>query len=124
MSRAFVLFQLQIDDADGYREYEAADHIAMLKKFDGTFIGADAAAEVLEGQWPYRTALVEFPSKELAHAWFESEDPGGGRASPPLSQVECGNYLRGLAVDQRAFLTGGDLVQNPGDESSSCATSS
>ncbi len=49
MSRAFVLFQLQIDDADGYREYEAADHIAMLKKFDGTFIGADAAAEVLRG---------------------------------------------------------------------------
>ncbi len=74
MSRVFVLFQLQIDDAVGYREYEAADHIGMLKKFDGTFIGADAAAEVLEGQWPYRTALVEFPSKELAHAWFESEE--------------------------------------------------
>ncbi|WP_232100712.1 DUF1330 domain-containing protein [Mycolicibacterium litorale] len=73
-SRVFVLFQLRIDDADGYREYEAADHVGLLEKFNGTFVGADSAADVLEGQWPYQTALVEFPSRELARAWFESAE--------------------------------------------------
>jgi uncharacterized protein (DUF1330 family) len=73
-SRAFVLFQLQVEDADGYREYEAADHVGLLEKFNGRFVGADAAADVLEGQWPYRTALVEFPTKALARAWFESDE--------------------------------------------------
>ncbi|ANI41299.1 DUF1330 domain-containing protein [Mycolicibacterium vaccae] len=74
MSGVYVLFQLVIDDIDAYREYEAVDHRGMLEKFNGKFVGADAAAEVLEGQWPYRTALVEFPTRELAHAWFESPE--------------------------------------------------
>ena len=74
MDRAYVLFQLQIINADGYREYASADHAGMLKKFNAKIVGADADSDVLEGDWPYRTVLVEFPSKEVIYNWFQSEE--------------------------------------------------
>ena len=31
--------------------------------------------EIVEGNWPFtRTVLIEFPSKELARAWYESDE--------------------------------------------------
>jgi uncharacterized protein (DUF1330 family) len=74
MSGVYVLFQLQIDDPEAYREYAAFDHAGLLAKFGGRFVGADAAPEVLEGRWPQQVALVEFPSREQARAWYESDE--------------------------------------------------
>jgi uncharacterized protein (DUF1330 family) len=31
--------------------------------------------EIVEGNWPFtRTVLIEFPSKELARVWYESDE--------------------------------------------------
>jgi uncharacterized protein (DUF1330 family) len=73
--KAFVVVQIAIDDRDTYHQYETAGHLEIFDRFSGKLIGADENVEIVEGAWPFtRTVLIEFPSKELARAWYESEE--------------------------------------------------
>jgi uncharacterized protein (DUF1330 family) len=73
--KAFVVVQIVINDPDGYRQYGLANHLEIFDQFNGELIAADDDVEVVEGSWPYtRTVLIEFPSKELARGWYESDD--------------------------------------------------
>jgi uncharacterized protein (DUF1330 family) len=74
-AKAFVIVQIAINDRDGYHEYEVAGHQEVFDRFSGKVVGLDEGVEVVEGSWPCtRTVLIEFPSKELARSWYESED--------------------------------------------------
>jgi uncharacterized protein (DUF1330 family) len=72
---AFVIVQLVINDRDSYRQYELAGHLEIFDRFSGKLVGVDENVEIVEGSWPFtRTVLIEFPSKELARAWYESDE--------------------------------------------------
>ena len=73
--KAFVVVQIAIDDRDKYHQYERAAHQEYFDKFGGTVVGIDEEVEVVEGSWPFtRTVLIEFPSKKVARAWYESDE--------------------------------------------------
>jgi uncharacterized protein (DUF1330 family) len=73
--KAFVVVQIAIDDRDKYRQYETASHLEIFDKFGGKVVGIDEDVDIVEGSWPFtRTVLIEFPSKQRARAWYESEE--------------------------------------------------
>ena len=46
----------------------------VFSQYDGKMLSVDDAPKLIEGEWPVsRTVLIEFPSKESAMAWYESE---------------------------------------------------
>jgi uncharacterized protein (DUF1330 family) len=74
-AKTFVIVQIVINDRDGYHQYEIAGHLEIFDKFSGKLVGVDENVEIVEGSWPFtRTVLVEFPSKELTRAWYESDE--------------------------------------------------
>lgn len=74
-TRTFVIVQIVVNDPDGYRQYGLADHQAIFDKFSAKLIAADEDVEVVEGSWPFpRTVILEFPNKELARAWYDSDE--------------------------------------------------
>ena len=73
--KALVIVQIAINDRDGYHSYETAGHQEIFDKFNGKVIGLDDQVEAVEGSWPFtRTVIIEFPSKELARSWYESDE--------------------------------------------------
>ena len=73
--KAFVIVQIVVNDWDGYRRYGSAAHQEIFDKFGAKVVGIDEEVEIVEGSWPFtRTVLIEFPSKELARAWYESDE--------------------------------------------------
>jgi uncharacterized protein (DUF1330 family) len=74
-AKAFVIVQILINDRNSYHQYETAGHLEIFERFSGKLVGVDENVKILEGSWPFtRTVLIEFPSKELARAWYESDD--------------------------------------------------
>ncbi|HME77689.1 MAG TPA: DUF1330 domain-containing protein [Mycobacterium sp.] len=74
-AKTFVIVQILINDRDAYHQYETAGHQEIFDKFSGKVVGLDEKVEIVEGSWPFtRTVLIEFPSKELARAWYESDE--------------------------------------------------
>ena len=73
--KAFVIVQIAINDRDGYHRYETAGHQEIFDKFSAKVVGVDEQVEAVEGSWPFtRTVIIEFPSKELARAWYDSDE--------------------------------------------------
>ena len=73
--KAFVIVQILINDRDSYHQYETAGHLEIFDRFSGTLVGVDENVEIIEGSWPFtRTVVIEFPSNELARAWYESDE--------------------------------------------------
>ena len=73
--KAFVIVQIVINDPDGYRQYGLADHLEIFDKFSAKLVGVDEQVEAVEGIWPFtRTVIIEFPSKQLARAWYDSDE--------------------------------------------------
>ena len=73
--RVYIIANLQIHDADRYREYEKG-FFPILKKYGGEFITFDDKIEHLEGEKPIegRTILWTFPSEEDAKAWYNDPE--------------------------------------------------
>jgi len=71
---AYFMVQLQITDAERFKEY-AAKVPATVEKFGGRYLVRGGEYQVLEGEWPQRRHVVlEFPSVTQARAWYDSED--------------------------------------------------
>ncbi len=71
---AYLIATLKITDRDRYASYEAG-FMDIFNRFNGRLLSVDENVEPLEGDWGYtRTVLVEFPTKDDALAWFQSDD--------------------------------------------------
>ena len=47
---------------------------AAVAAFDGKYIARGGATQTLEGDWkPNRMVVLEFPSKDRAYEWWDSE---------------------------------------------------
>jgi uncharacterized protein (DUF1330 family) len=74
-AKAFVIVQISINDRGGYEQYGLAGHQEIFDTFSAKLVGVDEDVEVVEGSWPFtRTVILEFPSKELAQAWYDSDE--------------------------------------------------
>jgi uncharacterized protein (DUF1330 family) len=71
---AFVIVDVEIQDADGYREYQQRVP-ETFAAFGGRFVVRGGNLEHLEGSWsPTRLVMLEFPSVERAKAWYQSPE--------------------------------------------------
>lgn len=78
---AYLLAQVEINDADGFREYTSV-FAPTLAPFGGTVLAADDHATPVEGMWPAgRVVIIEFATAEMAKAWYESD------AYQPISSI-------------------------------------
>jgi len=78
--KAYIIVDVQINDSVRYEEYKKLTPGSLLP-FDGKFIVRGAATETLEGDWkPNRLVILEFPSLEMAKAWWSSDIYGPAKA--------------------------------------------
>lgn len=70
----YIVAQIDIVDRDEYRKYEAG-FLEIFLKYEGKILAGSEEPSVLEGAWPFtRTVIIEFPSKESALAWYQSDE--------------------------------------------------
>ena len=71
---AYVIADIDVHDPDTYRKYAALVQ-ATLDPFGGRFLVRGGPSETLEGDWqPRRVVVLQFPSADHAHGWYESPD--------------------------------------------------
>ncbi len=71
---AYVLAEIEITNAEGYKAYSAVVP-ATIAQYGGKFLHRGGGIQALEGEWPERRRVIlEFPSKERALAWFNSPE--------------------------------------------------
>lgn len=71
---AYVIAEVDVTDAKAYDEYRKLV-APTIEKFGGRFLVRGGRVESKEGAWqPPRLVVVEFPSMDVAQAWYHSED--------------------------------------------------
>jgi uncharacterized protein (DUF1330 family) len=71
---AYILIRVNVTDWERYRQYMALTPEA-LKKYQGRFIARGGESVTLEGpEETRRLAICEFPTLELAKAFYASPD--------------------------------------------------
>jgi uncharacterized protein (DUF1330 family) len=77
---AYLFAEIDIRDPEGYEEYRAGARVA-TERYGGKVIARTGAAEVLEGEGPgVHAVVIEFPSLEALHAWYDSPEYAGPKA--------------------------------------------
>jgi len=77
---AYLLIRVAVTDLERYREYMAVTPAA-LAKYQGRFIARGGQSVTLEGPEEFRRlALVEFPTLELAKAFYASPEYQAAKA--------------------------------------------
>lgn len=86
--KAYVIVDVDVHDPVLYEEYRKLTPASLIP-FEGKFVVRGGATVTLEGDWdPKRIVILEFPSRELALAWWNSDD-----------------YTRAREIRQRAAYT-------------------
>ncbi|HUP35276.1 MAG TPA: DUF1330 domain-containing protein [Candidatus Limnocylindria bacterium] len=71
---AYVIAEVTVTDPATMEEYRKRVP-ATLAPFGGRFIVRGGAHQTMEGDWkPNRLVILEFPSMEHAHRWYDSEE--------------------------------------------------
>lgn len=71
---AFVLVEVNIQDPLVYEEYKKLTP-GSVEAYGGKFVIRGNPVQVMEGSWDFdRMVLLEFPNKERALEWYNSEE--------------------------------------------------
>jgi uncharacterized protein (DUF1330 family) len=71
---AYIIVDVEITDPVNYAAYIRVVP-PTIAAYGGRFLVRGGKTETLEGSWiPKRVVVLEFPSLELARAWWDSED--------------------------------------------------
>ena len=72
--KAYIIVDIAVTNPDRYEDYKKLTPASLIP-FDGKFIVRGGKTETLEGSWePGRVVVLEFPSRESAKAWWDSEE--------------------------------------------------
>lgn len=70
---AYIVSRVVIRSAEDMKQY-MAEAPASVAAFGGRYLVRGNAVQALEGSWEHdRMVIVEFPDKESALAWYQSE---------------------------------------------------
>lgn len=70
---AYIIARIEVTDPDDYAAY-AGQTVALAEKAGGRFLAKGGAQEIIEGSGPSRHVLIEFPTSEMAKAWYNSPE--------------------------------------------------
>jgi uncharacterized protein (DUF1330 family) len=77
---AYIVVEVDVHNPTEYEDYKKLTP-GSLKNFQGKFIVRGGKTETLEGDWsPKRFVMLEFPTIELAKAWWASEEYAPAKA--------------------------------------------
>jgi uncharacterized protein (DUF1330 family) len=77
---AYIVVSVEVHDPVRYEDYRKSV-LPTIEKFGGRFLVRGGKMEVLEGDWPARRiVIVEFPSVEIARAWWNSPEYAAPKA--------------------------------------------
>ena len=77
---AYVIADLTVTDAAAFEEYRRQVP-ATIERYGGRYLVRGGSYERLEGEWqPNRLVVLEFPTRDAARRWYDSEDYCGPRA--------------------------------------------
>ena len=80
MPCAYVIVDMQISDAEAYKQY-MAEAPKWVAAFGGEYLVRGGRQAVLEGDWrPARLAVLRFPSLEQAQAFYADQGYRTARA--------------------------------------------
>ena len=74
MTKAYLVAVPKVTDADMFAKEYASKVADTLKPFDGKFLVRTPNKLVLEGDEPTLAVVIEFPNKEKALGWYNSEE--------------------------------------------------
>lgn len=69
---AYVIAGIHVTDPDEYLKY-ASQTVKSAEKAGGKFLVKGGEQDLLEGNAPGRHAVIQFPSKQAALDWYNSE---------------------------------------------------
>ncbi|SFN85433.1 Uncharacterized conserved protein, DUF1330 family [Roseovarius lutimaris] len=69
---AYIIARINVTDAEDYKNY-AGQTVALAEKFGGKYLVKGGAQTQLEGNGPDRHVLIEFPDRETALEWYNSD---------------------------------------------------
>ena len=88
---AFVIIEVDITDQKKYDAYKQLTP-ATISAYGGKFVLRGNPVTVLEGEWNHeRLVMLEFPTKEKANAWYNSE--GYQHAKSVRKDAASANFL-------------------------------
>ncbi len=70
---AYIIARIEVTNPEGYKAY-AAQTPALAEKFGGRFLVKAGAFEQVEGSGPDRHVVIEFPDRETARRFYDSEE--------------------------------------------------
>ena len=74
MAAYYFLDVLEITDPEKMERYRASV-LSTVEQYGGRYLTVGGKVEVVEGNWrPAFPVLIEFPSLEQAHRWYDSEE--------------------------------------------------
>ena len=77
----YIVTNVTVHDAEHYREYSRQGSAA-VGRYGGKFLVEGGAPEVVEGSWaPPRMAIVEFPDRKAALAFYSSPEYQAAKAA-------------------------------------------
>jgi len=77
---AYILVQIDVHDPEGFQRYRATV-LPSIQAYGGRFIVRGGGIETLEGSWkPPRLAILEFPDRDRARAWWGSPEYAAPKA--------------------------------------------
>jgi uncharacterized protein (DUF1330 family) len=77
---AYIIVEVTVHNPTEYEDYKKLTP-GSLNNFQGKFIVRGGKTETLEGDWsPKRFVMLEFPTVELAKAWWASEEYAPAKA--------------------------------------------
>jgi uncharacterized protein (DUF1330 family) len=73
MSAYCFLDVLEVTDPEKMEKYRGLV-LATVERYSGRYLTVGGRCDVVEGEWrPVFPVLIEFPSLEQAHGWYQSE---------------------------------------------------
>lgn len=77
---AYIFVEIDVTDPAGYERYRETV-MPSITAYGGRFLVRGGAIETLEGDWkPPRLAVLEFPDRDRARAWWASPEYAGPKA--------------------------------------------
>lgn len=77
---AYIIVQVSVNEPVEYEIYKSLTP-SSIHTYGGRFVVRGAAVETLEGSWqPERLVVLEFPDRETAKAWWNSEEYAPAKA--------------------------------------------
>jgi uncharacterized protein (DUF1330 family) len=74
MPAYFVLDMLEVTEPEKLEKYREVV-LATVQRYGGRYLTVGGQCDVLEGAWrPVFPVIIEFPTLEQAHRWYESDE--------------------------------------------------